>query len=94
MCTKFIKFENDDMVEIQFREKEPYIVGNFKFLKDDITVSHPTSFRKWKKISFSLPVLVDLPINGNVETNNIYEVIGEALKIDFINFLKEKNKTV
>lgn len=84
------KSEDDDMIEIHFIKNEPHIVGNFNFLKEDIIVSHPTSFRKWKKISFSFPILVDLPIHENVYSADIYEVIGEALKNDFIKFLKDK----
>ena len=57
MSNEFQKLENDDMIEIHFIKDKPHIVGNFKFIKDD-TTSHPTSFRKWKKISFSFPVLI------------------------------------
>jgi len=89
MNDKIKKLENDDMIEIHFIKNKPYIAGNFKFLKDEV-ISHPTSFRKWKKISFSFPILVDLPVSENVDTNNIYEVIGEALKNDFIKYIKEK----
>lgn len=90
MNKEFLKLENDDIIEIQFHENKPYIVGNFKFYKEDITPSHPTSFRKWKPIKFGIPILIDLPVNKNVDTDDIYEVIGEALKNDFIKYLKEK----
>jgi hypothetical protein len=83
------KLENDDMIEVRFYNDKPHIVDEFKFYKEDITLSHPNSFRKFKRIIFGFPVLIDLPINGNVKTDEIYEIIGEALKKDFIKFLKE-----
>ncbi len=84
-----IKQENDNLIEIQFLDNKPYVVGEFKFKKDDITPSHPTSFRKWKPIKFGFPVLIDLPLHGNADSSEIYEVIGESLKNDFIKFLNE-----
>jgi hypothetical protein len=83
------KLEKDDMIEVRFYNDKPHIVDEFKFYKEDFTVSHPNSFRKFKRIIFGFPVLIDLPINGNVKTDEIYEIIGEALKKDFIKFLKE-----
>lgn len=83
------KLENDDMIEIQFHNNIPHIAGEFKFYKEDITVSHARSFRKFKRINFGFPVLVDLPIGDDVNVDDIYEIIGESLKKDFIKFLKE-----
>jgi len=86
MNENLMKFENDDMIEIQFRNSKPHVVGEFKFHKEDITPSHSTSFRKWKLIKFAFPVLI---VSGNVNSNEIYQVIGESLKNDFIKFMKE-----
>jgi len=76
------------MVEIQYHKNKPYVVGNFIFKKEDMTPSHPTSFRKWKPIKFALPLLIELPVHENVDNDEIYEVIGEQLKLDFIEFIK------
>ena len=89
MSNNLIKLENDNLIEIQYHDNDPYVVGEFKFYMEDITPSHATSFRKCKIIKFAIPILIDLPIGENVENDNIYEVIGESLKNDFIKFIKE-----
>jgi len=83
------KQENDDLIEIQFLDNKPYVVGSFKFKMEDMTSSHPISFRRWKPIKFGLPVLIELPLHGNVTSDELYEVIGESLKNNFIKFLNE-----
>lgn len=86
----YLKLKNNT-IEIQFNDNEPYIVGKFSFIKDDITSSHPTSFKQYKSINFVLPALIDIPIYENVDNNMIYEVIGESLKKDFIEFLRQNH---
>jgi hypothetical protein len=86
------KLENDCMVELYYYEDCFNSVGDFKFYEDDFETSHAHSFRRYKMIKFGFPLLIDLPVDGNVKNDDIYESIGEKLKIDFINYLKE-NKT-
>jgi len=93
----FLKFEKDDLIEVQYRDRndieksgnKPHVVGDFEFFKDEIVISHVNSFRKWKWIKFPFPLLIDLPVEENVNINEVYDVIGEALKRDFIKFLRE-----
>ena len=89
MCKEFIEFENDDLIEIQFRNNIPYVVGEFMFVEENFIVTHPTSFRLWRPLKFGVPIFNDLPANTNSE--EIYEKIGERLKEDFIKFFRRTN---
>ena len=86
---KFKKIENDELIEMQFSDNKPYVIGKFNFYVEDITPSNATSFRRCKPIKFIIPIITDLPIDENADNNEIYEVIGESLKNDFIMFIKE-----
>lgn len=82
------KLENDNMIEFQYYNDMYYSAGEFTFYPSEEVISHAHSFRKYKMMKFAFPVLIDLPINGDVNSNDIYEFIGETLKTDFINYLK------
>lgn len=84
-----IKLENDNMIEFQYYNDMCYSAGEFTFYPSEEVISHAHSFRKYKMMKFAFPVLIDLPINGDVNSDDIYEFIGETLKRDFINYLKQ-----
>jgi hypothetical protein len=83
------KLIDDNMVEFRYYNDMLYCMGKFDFYQNEEIISHAHSFRKYKLINFAFPVLIDLPINENVNNDDIYEFIGETLKTDFINYLKE-----
>jgi hypothetical protein len=93
LCSKIVITPYyDDMIEIKFNGVEPYIINNFKFQTDEVIISHPLTFRKYKKITFALPILVDLPVgeDKNVNINFIRDSICHRLADDFYDFLKNK----
>jgi hypothetical protein len=81
-----------ETVELKInKDNIPSIDGKFEFIIGEC-IHDPYNFKSKKLISFawSIETQQDIEMFNELEYNKIYELIGDKLKIDFINFIKNQ----